>query len=148
VAALVDLAIALLIMLVLMGYYEIGLHWTSLFAILVLAITTLLVVAICLFVSSVQVRLRDISVSLPLLLQILTFTTPIVYPASLVPANLRVFYWLNPFAILIDSFRQAFLHGLVPNGWAMLYCAVVAGLFFIVSYWFFKKVEATMVDDM
>jgi lipopolysaccharide transport system permease protein len=147
-AALVDFGITFMVLLLMMLHYSVPISAAALFAFPILGILVVLVTAICLLVSSVQVRIRDISVALPLLLQILVFTAPIVYPASAVPPNLRSLYWLNPFAILIQSFREAIVGGMVPFFGDMLYCVVVAVTFFLVAYLIFKRIEPTIVDDM
>jgi lipopolysaccharide transport system permease protein len=147
-AALVDLAVALVILLLMMAYYGFPVLWGALLGLPVVAVFAVLVSAVCLFISSIQVRIRDISVALPMLLQVLMFTTPIVYPASVIPAGVQNLYWLNPFAILIDSFREAVVLGSVPSANDMLYCALVALVCFLISYVVFKKIEATIVDQI
>ena len=121
---------------------------TVLFVLPIFIILMTLVIAFCLLLSSVQVRIRDISIALPLILQALVFAAPIVYPASAVPLAFRSLYWLNPFAILIQSFRDAVVGGRIPLVGDLLYCAVMAVTCFVISYLIFKKIEPTIVDDM
>jgi lipopolysaccharide transport system permease protein len=94
------------------------------------------------------VRVRDISIALPLILQVLVFTAPIVYPASSVPVALRSLYWLNPFAILIQAFRESVVDGGIPLAGDLLYCAVVVVTCFVICYLIFKRIERTIVDNM
>jgi lipopolysaccharide transport system permease protein len=131
-----------------MLYYSVPIAATALLALPILVILAILVIAICLIVSSIQIRMRDISVALPLVLQVLVFTAPIVYPASSVPASLESLYWLNPFAILVQSFREAVVGGDIPSTGDLLYCIVVAVACLLISYLVFKKIEPTIVDDM
>ena len=147
-ASLIDPAIAFVVLMLMTVYYSIPISVTVLLTIPIFAVLAILVISICLFVSSIQVRIRDISVALPLVLQVLVFTTPIVYPASAVPVALQSLYWLNPFAILVQSFREAVIGGGVPLAGDMLYCTVIAVMCFLISYFFFKKIEPTIVDDM
>jgi lipopolysaccharide transport system permease protein len=147
-ASLIDLAIAFVVLLMMMLYYSISISWIVFLTIPIIGILSILVLSICLIVSSVQVRIRDISVALPLLLQVLVFTAPIVYPASAVPAPIQRLYWFNPFAILVQSFREAIIGGGVPLAGDMVYCAVTAAVCFLISYLIFKKIEPTIVDDM
>jgi lipopolysaccharide transport system permease protein len=127
-ASLIDLGIAIVVLLSMMLYYSVAIPWTVLLTVPIFGILAILVVSICLIVSSVQVRIRDISVALPLLLQVLVFTAPIVYPASAVPAPVQSLYWFNPFAILVRSFREAMISGAVPLAGDMVYCAVTAAV--------------------
>jgi len=148
IASLVDPAIAFVVLLSMMSYYSIPISMTIMLTIPIFAILAILVTSICLFVSSIQVRLRDISVGLPLVLEVLVFTTAIVYPASAVPVALQSLYWLNPFAILVQSFREAAIDARIPQAGDMLYCTVIAVVCFLISYLVFKKIEPTIVDDM
>jgi lipopolysaccharide transport system permease protein len=148
IASLIDPAIAFTVLSSMMLYYSLPIPWTILLIIPIFGILTILVVSICLVVSSLQVRIRDVSVALPLLLQVLMFTAPIVYPASAVPVALQSLYWYNPFAILVQSFREAVIGGSVPLAEGMVYCTVTAAVCFLISYYVFKKIEPTIVDDM
>ena len=147
-ASLVDFAIAFVVLLLMMLCYSVRIYATAMLVFPILGILLVLVTAICLAVSSIQIRIRDVNVALPLLLQILLFSAPIVYPASAVPQELRNLYWLNPFAILIQSFREAVVGGDVPPVGDLLYCAVVAVTSFLLAYLIFRRIEPTIVDDM
>jgi lipopolysaccharide transport system permease protein len=147
-ASLVDFVIAVVMLLFMMFCYSIPISMNVLFVLPIFSILMILVVAFCLLLSSMQVRIRDISVALPLILQVLVFAAPIVYPASAVPLAFRSLYWLNPFAILIQSFRDAVVGGRIPLVGDLLYCAVMAVTCFVISYLIFKKIEPTIVDDM
>jgi lipopolysaccharide transport system permease protein len=147
-ASLIDPAVSFAVLLSMMLYYSIPITVTALLTIPIFGILAILVISICLFVASVQVRIRDISVALPLVLQVLVFTAPIVYPASAVPVALQRLYWFNPFAILVQSFREAVIGGGVPPAGDMVYCTVIAVVCFLTSYLIFKKIEPTIVDDM
>jgi lipopolysaccharide transport system permease protein len=147
-ASLVDFGIALVGLWCMMWFYSIPLSVAAVFALPTLGILVILVISICLLLSAIQVRIRDISIALPLILQVLVFTAPIVYPASAVPVAFRSLYWLNPFAILIQSFRETIVGGRIPMAADLLYCAVLAVACFVISYLIFKWIEPTIVDDM
>jgi lipopolysaccharide transport system permease protein len=147
-ASLIDFVTAVVMLFFMMFYYSIPISMTVLFALPIFIILMTLVVAFCLLLSSMQVRIRDISIALPLILQVLVFAAPIVYPASAVPLAFRSLYWLNPFAILIQSFRDAVVSGSIPLARDLLYCAVIAAICFLISYLIFKRIEPTIVDDM
>jgi lipopolysaccharide transport system permease protein len=83
-----------------------------------------------------------------LVLQVLVFTAPIVYPASADPGAFQDLYWLNPFAILVQGFRDAVLGGGGPLAGEMVYCTVTSIVLFLISYIVFKKIEPTIVDDL
>jgi lipopolysaccharide transport system permease protein len=92
-ASLIDPAIAFTVLSSMMLYYLISIPWTIFLIMPIFGILVILVASICLVISSLQVQIRDVSVALPLLLQVLVFTAPIVYPASAVPAAVQSLYW-------------------------------------------------------
>jgi len=148
IVSLIDFGVAFVLLLLMMLYFSISISAAALLAFPIMTILFAMVVALSLLLSSIQVRVRDISMALPLVLQVLVFTAPIVYPASSVPLSLRDVYWLNPFAILVQDFRGAVVDGDVPLAGDLFYCAVVAVICFVICYMIFKRIERTIVDDM
>jgi lipopolysaccharide transport system permease protein len=98
------------------------------------------------FFSATQVRIRDIGVGVPLLLQLWLFATPVIYPLSAVPMRLRRFYLLNPMVGIIENFRKVILKGEAPEMRLLLTSAVLSVLLLLISYIYFKRVDATMAD--
>jgi lipopolysaccharide transport system permease protein len=147
-AALFDLIIGSLLLLAMMLIYHVPISPLALLAIPIAAILALYTVAMCLLLASLQIHLRDINVGLPLVLQVLMFTAPVVYPASIVPQSVQAFYWTNPLAILISDFRLAVLGRSAPNFGGLLYCALLGLVLFLVAYSIFKWHESKIVDEL
>jgi lipopolysaccharide transport system permease protein len=145
-AALVDFAIACVILTGLMMYYGVWLTWNALYALPIVATLSAFTVAIAMFLSSIQVRFRDVAVGLPLLLQIGVFTAPIVYPLSAVSLRLQWLYLLNPVASLIENFRRVVLHGSGPDVGVLITSSAISLCCLVLAYGYFKATEATMAD--
>lgn len=60
-------------------------------------------------VSALTTRYRDLAKLVTFGVQLGMFLTPVVYPLSLVPSNLRPFVELNPLTPVLEGFRLAFL---------------------------------------
>ena len=60
-----------------------------------------------LWLSAANVRYRDVKNTVPFLIQMLLFATPIVYSADIVPDELWLVYHLNPMAGAVEGFRWA-----------------------------------------
>jgi lipopolysaccharide transport system permease protein len=99
-----------------------------------------------LVLAAVQVRIRDIGVALPVLMQILLFASPVIYPLSAVPAAWRDWYLLNPMAGIVSSFRDILLRQTAPDPYPLGMACLVTALVLPVSYLVFKHAEATMAD--
>jgi len=146
VAALFDFLIASTLLAGLMIRYHVRPTLNVLYALPIILILTCFSLAISLLLSATQVRIRDIGVAVPLLLQLWMFATPVIYPLSAVPLRLRPYYLLNPMVGVIENFRQVILHGEPPEFRSLLTAAVVSIVLLLVSYLYFKRVEATMAD--
>ena len=145
-AALFDFLVASTLLAGLMIYYRVPLTINALYVVPIIAVLTCFALAMSFLFSATQVRFRDIGVAVPLLLQVWLFATPVIYPLSAVPERLRPFYTLNPMVGIIDSFRRAILSGTTPDMPSLLLSAVIAVILLVVSYLYFKWVEATMAD--
>jgi lipopolysaccharide transport system permease protein len=65
--------------------------------------------------ATVQVRYRDAHHALRLLVQVWLYASPVVYSSSLVPANWRWVYALNPMVGLLDTARWVLLAAPPPG---------------------------------
>jgi lipopolysaccharide transport system permease protein len=146
VAALVDFLVASILLGLMLVYYQVPLTANVFYAIPALAVLTLFAIAISLMLCAIQVRYRDIGVAMPLALQLWMFATPVVYPLSLVPAQWRSLYILNPMVGIIETFRRGMLEGKAPDFPALAISAVISLLLLPIAYIYFKHVEATVAD--
>jgi lipopolysaccharide transport system permease protein len=111
-ACLVDLAIAFVLLVVLMIYYQVGPHVELLLLPLAVALLTLVSFSVGSLLSALNVKYRDIRYVMPFLIQIWMFASPVIYP---VPNRWRWLLALNPLTGIIESFRAAFLG--LPADW-------------------------------
>lgn len=150
--ALVDFAIASIILAGLLVWYQIPLTATALFAVPIIVVMMLFVSAASLLLSVLQVRFRDIGVGMPLLLQLWMFATPVIYPLSAVmnspklPGWFKTLYNLNPMVGVIENFRRVVLQGVPPDFTSLGLAAGVSLVLLPLAYIYFKRTEATMAD--
>jgi lipopolysaccharide transport system permease protein len=95
VAAFVDFLVGALVLAGMMIYYHLSVTAYVLYLIPIMAVLSAFGLALALFLSVLQVRMRDIGLAMPLLMQVWMFATPVVYPLSAVPTRLRFYYDLN-----------------------------------------------------
>ncbi len=148
IAALFDLVIASSVLAALLVYYKVPLTPKALYALPIIAVLALFASALSLGLSALQVRLRDVGVAMPLLLQVWLLATPVAYPLSAVPERLRGLYMLNPLAALVESFRGAILHGATPDLRAVGAAGLISLALLVAAYLYFKRVEANMADNI
>lgn len=78
---------------------------------LLMIITQILTFGIALAASSINTIIRDMERVVGLLMTVLFYLTPIIYPARNIPIEFKIIFDLNPLAILIDSWRELLMNG-------------------------------------
>ena len=146
ISGVVDFAIAFVILVGMMFWY--GIVPTAAVLSLPLFITIALVAALSvgLWLAALNVRYRDVGHTVPFLIQIWMFASPVAYPVSVVPEKWRLLYSLNPLAGVIEGFRWAMLGNESPDFVVIAVSAIamIALLFSGIVY--FKRTERTFAD--
>lgn len=148
---LVDFTISFMILIGLILIYRLVLHFpvalTWRFALMpvIVLLITVFTFSIGLLVSSLNVKYRDVGVALPVLIQLWMFTSPILYPPTLVPENWRTLYSLNPIVGLIQSFRGALLGTGIPL-FALSISVVFTVILLICAAFIFRRTEKSFAD--
>ena len=145
-SGLLDFAIAFIVLIGLMFWYNImptiAILWLPAF--LLLAVATALGVG--LWLGALNVQYHDVGYLVPFLSQLWMFATPVVYPSSLIPERWRVLYGLNPMAGVVEGFRWALLGQGNVSG-PMLAVSVLVTLVLLVSgAYYFRRMEKTFAD--
>ena len=104
------------------------------------------VVGIAFALAALQVFVRDVEHVLMPILMILMYLTPILYPLSLVPANLRNFVAANPFGWIVARLREALLDGRLAVHASDAIALVVALLLFAGGRWVFRRLSPHFED--
>ena len=92
-------------------------------------------------VGSLHTRFRDIKHIIPLILQVGILISPVAYSTLMIPEMLLKIYYLNPLALIIDSFREAFGLGDYSNSETLfsLFTIMLSISFALAVYMYFKK---------
>jgi lipopolysaccharide transport system permease protein len=144
-AGLVDLAIALLLFLGLIPYYDIALSWKVLLVPALILLTTLLALGVGVWMAALNARYRDVRHALPFIIQLWMFSTPIIYPMSLVPEDLRWLIALNPLTGIIEGYRSALFDR--PFDWPSLALSTVATALSLLCFtYLFRRMEDNLAD--
>ena len=146
-AALVDLAVAFIMLLALMLYYGVlpgaGMFMTPL---LVIGLTVA-AMGVGIMLSALTVAYRDFRYVVPFMVQIWMFATPTIYMQAdaVISPKWRSIMPFNPAFGLIYNFRQACLGG--PFDWhALIISLGVATALLIGGCLYFRRVERSFAD--
>lgn len=136
--------LAVLLVLQLMGA---TIHWPGLLAALpVLLLLYLFASGLALFISALQVFIRDISQILPPLMTFWFFTTPILYSSSLLPEKFATLMKFNPMSWYVERLRDFLLLGEYQFGPWDFVVPVVTVVIFVLALRFFRRFSAHFED--
>jgi len=145
-AGLLDFALALVVLVFMMLYYDLWPTRNVLWLPLLLALAVITSLGASLWLSAMNVQFRDVRYTVPFLVQAWLFATPIAYSSSLVPENLRTLYAVNPMVGVVEGFRWALLGTDTAPGPMIAVSAVVALLLLVSGLFYFRRMEKTFAD--
>lgn len=125
----------------------------------ILLYTILASLAVALAGAALNVFYRDVGTMMPIVLQLMMYASPVIYPMSLVKQKLMVvhaagrwsealfrIYTLNPMAGIIDSFQRVVLYRQGPDIDVLWPGMLVTALLLPISYATFKRAERYFAD--
>jgi lipopolysaccharide transport system permease protein len=146
VAGLLDLAIGFGLLLMLLLAFGFTPSVTVLWAPLFVALTAATALAVGLWLSALDVQYRDVRSAISFMITVWMFATPVVYPASLVPASYRALYGLNPMAGVVEGFRWAVTGRAEPPGAMLAISIAVVGVALVSGLLYFRRMERIFAD--
>ena len=99
-----------------------------------------------LFLSSVNVKYRDVRYILPFFIQMILFVTPVIYPLAIVTERNRLIMALNPLTLVMELTRYAFSrdYKIYPELFGVSILSSV--LILLCGLWYFRKTEQFFAD--
>jgi lipopolysaccharide transport system permease protein len=145
-AALLDFSIAFVVLIGMMFYFHIYPNVMVLFLPLLIILMMLTASGVGMFLAALNAKYRDIRYTIPFLVQLWMFASPIVYPTSMVPERFHLFYALNPMVGIIEGFRSILLGTIAfPTHMVLVSTLVSVGLF-IIGIFYFRQMERYFAD--
>jgi len=145
-SSLVDFFISLVVLVGLMIFYKIELTPRIIYLPFMIAFAVLASLSVSLWLSSLNVRYRDIQHTIPFIIQFWQYATPIAYSISIIPEEWRMLYGLNPMVGVVEGFRWALLGKTVDLGFPFYLSILIVVILFIGGLISFKKMEDTFAD--
>lgn len=142
----VDFLLAFSVLLGMMLFYGIYPTFNILWLPLLLLLAFVCSLGVGLWLSALNVEYRDVRYTLPFMVQLWLFASPIVYPSSLVPEDWRTLYALNPMVGVVEGFRWALLGTETAPGPMIIISSLSALAVLMGGLFYFKKMEETFAD--
>jgi lipopolysaccharide transport system permease protein len=144
-AGIIDLAVTSAILFVMTLYYGIAPTWSLLLVPLFIGLATLLALGLGLWASALGARYRDVRHALPFLLYLWMFSSPVIYPSTVVDERWRWALALNPMTGIVNGFRSA-LTGREIDWRATAFAAAIVACALVASAYAFRRAEKSFAD--
>jgi lipopolysaccharide transport system permease protein len=93
-----------------------------------------------------NVFLRDLAQVVPVLLQIIYWFTPIVYPASVIPEKYKIYLAYNPMYPVVLAYQNVLVYGTPPDWMPLIQLVCLSLLLLGVGLYVFRKASPEIVD--
>ena len=127
-----------------------GLHMTpaALFVPFLFLHTAALSLGVCLWLSSLTAKYRDLNQLLQLITQMWMFASPVLYPLSKFAPKWRWLVELNPMTAILEAFRLCLIgYGTVTAG-SMLLSLAMTVVILLSGILVFQRTERTFIDTV
>jgi lipopolysaccharide transport system permease protein len=145
-SSLLDFVIGFGMMLVLLAIARLGISPRIVLLPVWIIILLALALGCGLICAALSARYRDVPYITPVLIQFLTYATPVAYGISAVPAPLRRWLWLNPLAAPVEACRWSLLGVGHLNAQGLTYSVAAAALLLVGGAWLFNWMETGFSD--
>jgi lipopolysaccharide transport system permease protein len=145
-SAWIDFAVSLFVLFPLILFYGLRPSLSLLLLPIAMILTMILSAGVGMMLAALNVRYRDFQYTIPFLLQVWLYASPVVYSAQIVPESVRSLYYLNPMVGLIELSRFAVTGQGTVDLQGLGISAVAAIALFILGSTVFRWVERSFAD--
>lgn len=137
----VSLCVAIVFLVILLVIDGRAVGWEVLALPAMVVLQFIFVTGIALFLASINVFVRDLSLVLPNLIIMVLFTSPIFYPVTVFPEAIRGIVSYSPFAVLVDGYRQPLVYNSLPNPERLAFFAGLSFALLFLGLRFFRRLK-------
>jgi len=129
-----------------------GTHFQGNRTIVLLPVITLLMafqgLGIGVLIAALTAKYRDLTFLLAFAIQLLMYATPVIYPLSAAPVNLKWLILANPMTAVVETFRFSFFGSGSFNWINLLGSAVTTLVLLFAGLLAFHKAEKNFIDTL
>jgi ABC-type polysaccharide/polyol phosphate export permease len=146
--AVVDFAVASVVMALLMAHYDIAVGWSVLFFPVVVLVHVAFTAGVALLVAMAHLFYADVKYVFELVLLVWMFASSVLYPIDQVGGSLGVVVRLNPMTPIIEAYRDVLLRDTLPASAPFLGVSLVAVLTLGVGWLLFHRAEFRFAEEI
>jgi lipopolysaccharide transport system permease protein len=144
--SLLDLVVAMALFAGFAYLFDDGIPWTAVWVPVLVLVEIALLIGLLLLGSAANVFARDLRLAVPLAVQLWLFVTPVLYPLSTVPVELRALYLANPLTGLVENFHRILVFDLGLDVQLLIPSIAGAMVLLVAGWWYFGAVETRFAD--
>jgi lipopolysaccharide transport system permease protein len=122
--------------------------WTALLLPLLIFITGLQGIGMGLIIAALTTKYRDLLFLVGFGLQLLMYSTTIIYPLSSTPVNVRWIIQINPMTAVVETFRYGFLGKGTFSTATLGYSFTISILVFVMGILLYNRAEKDFIDTI
>lgn len=145
-APLVDMSFGMCFLVILMIWFKIGVSIKLILLLPLILLAVICAMGLGLWLSAINIKYRDVQYTIPMLVQVVFFLSPIMYSSSIIPEKYQFIYGLNPMVSVIEGFRWAIAGAAFPDSTKMLISVCVSLVLFITGAYYFRRTEKEFAD--
>jgi lipopolysaccharide transport system permease protein len=146
--SLVDLVLGLVVIGLFFALYQVTVTPYALIAVIVFIVHTAFTLGVTFLVAALAITVRDLLQITPILLQLVFYLAPIVYPLDLVPESIRAIYLLNPLGTIFAAYQETLLFGRFTLTRELAVAAATSMLTLMGGYRLLKRREWQLADRL
>lgn len=146
ITALMMTALEFIVFIIFMIVFRVLPGTTILYFPILFVFEFLIILGLSMALSALNVYFRDVQFIWRVIVQIGFFATPILYPITIFPENIRWIVMLNPMAQIITMMRDCILYGIPPEPLNLTCVALSALVVLLFGYFIFNQMEPKFAE--
>lgn len=144
----IDLAFGLGIVVLLFLVYGYPVTETVLLVPIIFLVETILALGLGFYLAALANTIKDLFQVIGIIMQLVLYLSPVMYPLNTVPDSIRALYVINPMATIFAAYQETILFGRFTVGPALLGVGILSVFVLVTGYLFFKRMEWRFADTL
>ena len=146
ITALMMTALEFVVFIIFLAIFRVLPGWTVAYFPMLFLFEFLIILGLSMALSALNVYWRDVQFIWRLVVQVGFFATPILYPITIFPENVRWIIMLNPMAQIITMMRDCTLYRIPPEPLNLAFVAISMLIFLLLGSIIFSRLEPNFAE--
>lgn len=111
-------------------------------------LTYIIILGFSFLTATLYVKLRDLLIIWGVLLMMLFYATPIIYPLQILPKYIQQIILVSPIAFIVHFSKEALVNNHFPELWQVSLFVFAVFAFWGAGYLVYKKTDASVAEDI